>query len=263
LILQANYCILYMLEVRKEKSSVSSGNYQPSLFENYDVIAHATASETILCRKPRRKSRSDTMIQARKLEQPKPTYSQDSWHNYNQSQRTEKTMFQALLFELCEGVYESPQSMGRKRASLRDIIFCIILKNYTTLSGRRNSCDIEDAHEKGYIERPLAYNTIFKYMQDEEISVLLRDMIHASAQPLKEIETDIAFDATGYGTPNFKRWYDMKYGNTEDWHDWFKLHIACGVKTGIITSFEISERHAHDSRFFKKLFDSTGKRLCD
>jgi transposase len=49
----------------------------------------------------------------------------------------------------------------------------------------------------------------------------------------------------------------MKYGNTEDWHDWFKLHIACGVKTGIITSFEISERHAHDSRFFKKLFDST------
>lgn len=82
-------------------------------------------------------------------------------------------------------------------------------------------------------------------------------MIKASALPLKEIETDIAFDSTGYGTPNFKRWYDMKYGNTEDWHDWFKLHIACGVKTGIITSFEISERHAHDSRFFKKLFDST------
>ncbi len=187
---------------------------------------------------------------------PKPTYSQD-WHNYNKSQKSEKELFQALLFELCEGIFEPFQAMGRKRASLRDVIFCITLKNYTALSGRRNFCDIEDAHAKGYIEKPLAYNTIFKYMQDEEISVLLKEMIQVSAMALKEVETDIAFDSTGFGTPNFKRWYDMKYGNTEDWHDWFKLHIACGVKTGIVTSFEISERHAHDSRFFKKLFDST------
>lgn len=197
------------------------------------------------------------MQQTALLDKQKPTYSQDSWHNYNLSQKTEKEMFSALLFELCEGIFEPQQSIGRKRASLRDVIFCITLKNYTALSGRRNSCDIEDAHAKGYIEKPLAYNTIFKYMQDEEISILLKEMIQVSAMALKEVETDIAFDSTGFGTPNFKRWYDMKYGNTEDWHDWFKLHIACGVKTGIVTSFEISERHAHDSRFFKKLFDST------
>lgn len=244
-------------DLDKRKSSVSSGNYQPSLFENNDVIAHAEVSETLLCRNSRPKSRSDTMQQTVKSDKPKPTYSQDSWRNYNNAQRSEKAVFQSLLFELCEGIFEPPQTFGRKRASFRDIIFCITLKNYTTLSGRRNSCDIADAHEKGYIEKPLAYNTVFKYMQNDEITVLLRDMIQASAHPLKEVETDIAFDSTGFGTPNFKRWYDMKYGNTEDWHDWYKLHIACGVKTGIITSFEISERHAHDSRFFKPLFDST------
>jgi transposase len=245
---------------KEEKSSVNSGNYQPSLFENYDVIAHEVTPESLLCRTSRQKSRSDAMQQTVTLEtpkKPKPTYAQESWHNYNVSQRNEKGMFLSLLFELCEGIFEPHQHMGRKRASLRDIIFGITLKNYTTLSGRRNSCDIDDAFEKGYLEKPLAYNTLFKYMQNDEITILLRDMIKASSLPLLEVETDFAFDSTGFGTPNFKRWYDMKYGNTEDWHDWYKLHACVGVKTGIVTSFEISERHAHDSKFFKPLFNST------
>ncbi len=191
------------------------------------------------------------------IKKPKPTYSQESWRDYNRSQQTEKGMFLALLFELCEGIYEPPQKMGRKRASLRDVIYCIALKNYTTLSGRRNSTDIQDAFEKGYLEKPLHYNTVFKYLQNEEITILLRDMIIASSLPLREVESDFAFDATGFGTPTFKRWYDMKYGGDEDWHDWLKLHACVGVKTGIVTSFEISERHSHDSKFFKKLFDST------
>lgn len=197
------------------------------------------------------------MAQTATVKKPKPTYSQENWHNYNESQKSEKGLFLALLFELCEGIFEPSQAMGRKRASLRDVIFCITLKNYTTLSGRRNFCDIEDAFTKGYLEKPLHYNTVFKYLQSEEITILLRDMITASSLALREVETDFAFDSTGFGTPTFKRWYDMKYGNTEDWHDWYKLHACVGVKTGIVTSFEISERHAHDSKFFKPLFDST------
>lgn len=144
---------------KEEKSSISSGNYQPNLFENYERDCGTQVTpESLLCRKSAKKSRSDTMNQAVRLDnqtKQKPTYSQDNWHNYNNAQRSEKGMFSALLFELCEGIFEPQQSMGRKRASLRDIIFCITLKNYTTLSGRRNSCDIEDAHEKGYIENRL------------------------------------------------------------------------------------------------------------
>jgi transposase len=187
---------------------------------------------------------------------PKPTYSQN-WRPYNQSQKSEKEMFLALLFELCEGVFEPPQSRGRRRASLRDVIFCITLKSYTTRSGRRNHGEVDDAFTKGYVEKPLAYNTLFKYMQDEEVSFLLKKMITASSLALREVETDFAIDSTGFGTPTYKRWFDMKYGNTEDWHDWYKLHACVGIKTGIITSFEISERHDHDSTFFKPLFDRT------
>lgn len=48
---------------KEEKSSISSVNYQPSLFENYNVIAHEADSETILCRNSRQKSRSDIVEQ--------------------------------------------------------------------------------------------------------------------------------------------------------------------------------------------------------
>lgn len=188
---------------------------------------------------------------------PPPEKPIPNWTNYNKSQQSEKGLFLALLFDLCEGIFEPVQQMGRKRASLKDVIFGITLKNYTTLSGRRNSFDIDEAHEKGYLSQPLHYNTLVKYMGSEEITLLLREMINTSSAPLREVETDFAFDSTGFGTPNFKRWYDMKYGNTEDWHDWYKLHACVGIKTGIVTSFEISERHAHDSKFFKPLFDST------
>jgi transposase len=182
---------------------------------------------------------------------------QRNWQAYNQYQRTEKGVFLSLLFELCEGIEEPIQSRGRKRASLRDLIFAMTLKNYTLLSGRRNSTDIQDAFEKGYIEKPYHYNTIFKYLQDERITDLLQKMIETSCQPLKSIEKDFAIDATGFGTPQYKRWYGIKYGGDEDWRDWYKLNICCGVQTGIITSFIISERYSHDGQFFKPLFDST------
>lgn len=186
---------------------------------------------------------------------PQKTYRR-FWKSYNNAQKNEKVMFMSLLRELCDGINEPEQHMGRKRVSIKDAIFCIALKNYTTLSGRRNNCDIQDAFEKGFISQPLAYNTIFKYMQDEQITDLLKGMIETSAQSMREIETDFGFDSTGFSTPNFVTWHNVKWGGTEDWHDWYKLHVCAGLKTGIIASFEISERAAHDSQFFKPLFES-------
>ena len=51
----------------------------------------------------------------------------------------------------------------------------------------------------------------------------------------------------------------MKYGNNEDWHDWLKMHLMCGVKTHIVTSVEMSGATANDSPFYKPLVDQTAK----
>jgi transposase len=243
----------------KKNSPASSVNCQPSLFENSGACDRDEISnQDSLCHNPPQTSRKSTMNTTHELTQ-KPTYSQN-WKSYNQAQKSEKGMLLSLLHELCSGISEPEQTMGRPRASLKDAIFAITLKNYTTLSGRRNNSDITDAHDKGFLSQPISYNTIFKYMQDERVTELLREMILTSAQALQEIETDFAFDSTGFGTTITNTWYNVKYGNSEDWRDWFKLHACIGVKTGIVASFEISERYSHDSKYFKPMFDSTKER---
>jgi len=73
------------------------------------------------------------------------------------------------------------------------------------------------------------------------------------------VEQDFSVDSTGFGTCNYVRWYGMKYGGTEDWHDWLKLHAMVGTSTHIITSVELSGRHDHDSQFFTPLVSDTAR----
>jgi transposase len=42
-------------------------------------------------------------------------------------------------------------------------------------------------------------------------------------------------------------------------HDWLKAHVMCGVKTHIITSVEVSDRHDNDYGFFAPLVKATAQ----
>jgi transposase len=77
--------------------------------------------------------------------------------------------------------------------------------------------------------------------------------------PLKSIETDFAVDSSGFSTTSYVRWFDVKYGKDEDWHDWIKMHLMCGTSTHIVTSVELSRAKAHDSPYYKPLVDATAK----
>lgn len=87
----------------------------------------------------------------------------------------------------------------------------------------------------------------------------LNQLIAQSAAPLQSIETQFAVDSSGFSTSTYVRWFDVKYGNNEDWHDWVKMHLMCGVKTHIVTSVEISRATKHDSPYYKPLLASTAK----
>jgi hypothetical protein len=86
----------------------------------------------------------------------RPTYKQN-WSAYNEAQTTEKHRFQALLFDLCRGVPQPQREKGRGRQPLAigDVIFSAAFKIYSTLSSRRFMCDLNDAHDRGYLTRPL------------------------------------------------------------------------------------------------------------
>jgi transposase len=184
------------------------------------------------------------------------TYRQE-WHEYNQAQTNEKSKLQHLLFELCQTIDEPPQVMGRPRASLSDLIFAATLKVYTGMSGRRNQSDLREALMRGYLSMPLHYNTISKYLEREDLTPYLRELIVASSLPLKSIESDFAVDSSGFATGQFSRWFDAKYGAEMKQHEWIKVHLMCGVKTNIVTSVEVSGAHANDTTFLKPLLETT------
>ena len=188
----------------------------------------------------------------------KQKYTQ-SWPEYNKAQQYEKAHFIEFLHQLCSGIEEPIQTNGRPRLPLADIIFAATYKTYTMVSARRFASDLRDALAKGYISKMPSYNSIFDYFQMESLTPYLKQLIAQSAAPLQSIETDFAVDSSGFSTSTYVRWFDVKYGNNEDWHDWIKMHLMCGVKTHVVTSVEISRATKHDSPFYKPLLQQTAK----
>jgi transposase len=185
------------------------------------------------------------------------TYRQQ-WPAYNKAQTREKSEFLALLYELCEGIDEPVQTTGRPRLPLGDIIFGIIFRTYSTLSGRRFMSDLRDAKTKGYLSRLPSYNSLFDYLKMESLTPYLQHLITVSSLPLKSVETTFAVDSSGFSTGQM-RWYDAKYGETADCKLWVKLHLMCGTTTNVVTSVEASDGFAHDYPFYKSLVEKTAQ----
>jgi transposase len=234
----------------KKRALPSADNTQQDLFDHSVLEHEVTANLLCIYHAPNARCMMNP--------NPKPTYSQN-WHQYNLSQTREKSYFLSLLFELCSLIEppQKPQGRGRPPAPLSDLIYAACVKVYNCTSGRRNQSDLDEAFRRGFLSRPVRYNTVFKYLELEVMTSYLHQLITESSLPLKSVEVDFALDSSGFGTCQYKRWFDVKYGNTEDWHDWIKLHVMTGVKTNIITSCEVSRRYANDSPYFKPLVERT------
>lgn len=188
----------------------------------------------------------------------KKTYKQE-WSSYNKAQTNEKAHFLAFLYELCSKVEEPIQTMGRPRLPLKDILFAVTFKTYSMMSARRFASDMRDALAKGYVSKAPSFNSVFDYLQMESLTPYLKQLIAESSLPLKSVETDFAVDSSGFSTTSYVRWFDVKYGGNEDWHDWIKMHLMCGTSTHIVTSVELSRAKSHDSPYYKPLVEATAK----
>ena len=234
------------------------------------VCKHLYAVQFVIQRETATTTTTDTegnttTITATTEKVTRKTYTQD-WPAYHTAQVNEKSQFLALLYELCQGVEEPIQTFGRPRASFADIIFAASYRVYSTLSGRRFMTDLRDAKARGYLSRLPSYNSMFDYLQMPSLTPYLKRLIELSALPLKSVEVDFAVDSSGFSTCRFTRWFDVRYGKNEDWREWLKLHMICGVKTNIITSVEVTEAYANDSPYFKPLVEQTvrnGFRLAE
>jgi hypothetical protein len=122
-------------------------------------------------------------------------------------------------------------------------VFACASKVYSTISARRFISDLSDAHEKGYLTRLPHYNSIQNYMESEELTPILHELIAIAAKPLAAVEVDFAIDSTGFTGRSYTRHYDVKYRGKDE-RQWVKLHAMTGIKTNVITACLIKGRDA-------------------
>jgi transposase len=187
------------------------------------------------------------------------TYPQD-WRAYNAAQTHEKERFLDLLRDLCGGVSELPQPKKRRPPlPIQDALFAACFKVYSTMSVRRFMSDLRDAQAKGYLSKVPHFNSICNYLENPQLTPILRDLITETSRPLTAVEVDFAADSSGFTTSRFIRWYDHKYGAVRQQHEWVKVHLMCGVKTNIVTAVEIRDKDASDTKLLPALVDATAQ----
>jgi transposase len=200
---------------------------------------------------------SETITENVTVTKTRKTYPQN-WPAYNQAQQNEKREFQRLLAEICKGIPTPPQvGRGNRRLPLCDAVFCAVFKVYCTLSARRFTSDLCDAHEKGYIEKVPHFNTVLQALENPDLFPLLISLIEQAALPLKSVESKFAVDSTGFAFSRFVRWFDIKYNRFTSEQQWVKAHICTGVQTNVITAVEIHERDAGDIVHLPALVETT------
>lgn len=186
------------------------------------------------------------------------TYGQ-KWAAYDKAQNNEKLFLMQLLHELCSAVEEPPYTFGRPKIAQADMVFCAVMKVYSTFSLRRCMSDIKIAHSYGFLDHVPSYASIGHYMQKEEVHDVLYDLIRISATPLAAVDVDFAADASGFSTCRFARYHDFKHKKDSKYRIWVKAHIMAGVKTNIITSAVITEGLAGDSPQLPRLVSETAQ----
>ncbi len=188
----------------------------------------------------------------------KVTYAQD-WSAYDKAQTHEGEFFMRYLSDLCGGIQNKPYVFGRPTVPMSDMVFVSALKVYSTFSLRRFANLMKTANEKKYIDGVVHYSTVARYMEKEELTPILMNLIKQSSIPLASVESDFAVDSSGFSTSRFDRWFSFKYGKVIDSRMWIKAHIACGTKTNIVTAVKLTESTGADSPQFKGLIEDTAQ----
>jgi transposase len=174
-----------------------------------------------------------------KVEATRITYPQ-AWSAYNKSQETEKTRFMELLSDLVQTTKKEEYVFGRPKTSDQDMLFSSALKVYTQFSLRRFMSDLNEAKEKGLVEKKPCFASVGHYMQKESLAPLLKELIQKSASVLKSVEGNFAIDSTGFRTTKFNDYCKDKH-DTKRKHEFLKLHAVVGTKTNIICACNVTE----------------------
>ena len=188
----------------------------------------------------------------------KVSYTQN-WKAYDHAQIYQKELFMQLLQDVCSRVPQPEYTFGRPKLPLSDMVFLSALKVFSTFSLRRFLADAEIAKERGYIEKVPTYVSVAHYMENPDVTPVIKELIKLTSLPLTTVESDFTIDSSGFGTSRFVKWFDHKYGKEVDTRAWVKAHLVCGVKTNVVTAVQLTMTNEHDSKFLPELVMQTAE----
>jgi len=209
---------------------------------------------------PEKRAYIQKMLQEYEKSKPAKRKYSTNWQAYNEAQTKEGIQFMQLLHELINQVEFVPKnSRGRPSADIRDILFSCGMKLYTGLANRRLISQLEVAKELKLLAKVPDFRTIQKYLNKIEVTDILKELLTLSSLSLRSFEDKFAVDATGFSTDKYESWFNAKYKARSKRSKFVKVHAMVGVKTGIITSLEITDGHRNDCPQFVLLVNKTGE----
>ena len=181
------------------------------------------------------------------------------WAAYTAAQVNEGEVFASLLREICDTIPQPPQTTGRPRMPLGDMLYAMGLKVYSGRSTRRAMSEIRGAVAAGRMSVAPSFVTTIRNFERADVTPVLHSLVQASAIPLSGLETYSAVDSTGFSSSTYGRWFDHKWGGkkTGGKEDWVKLHGIVGVNTNIVTAAEVDVAYSADSPRLPGLVQAT------
>ena len=225
----------------------------PDFQDRWKMCKHIYAVQVVL---QREEGEEVTTIKA--IESVEVTHTQ-SWSSYNAVQVREGELFGPLLREPCDSVPQPPQTRGRPRLPLSDMLYGLGLKVYSTLSSRRAMSEIRNAVACGMMAREPNFSTPMRYLEKPDLTPVLRTLIQGSSLPLRDVEVDFAQDASGFASTSYNRWFDHKWGNSKKETKWVKLHLMCGVQTNMVTAADATASMSADSPYLPDFVRTTAQ----
>jgi len=184
-----------------------------------------------------------------------------NWAAYDKGQTEEIRLATFLLADLVNEVPEIPRgpgAAGRPPISLRDGLFCAILKVYHGVSGRRARSHYVNAAERGSLTEAPSFMVASRALNKPEATSILYGLLRLTAAPLAGLEEDgvVAPDSTGIQTTSFGAWREAKHSEKRQ-REWLKVHAMVGTKTHVIIRAVVGEANSGDSPQFGPLLRGT------
>ena len=186
----------------------------------------------------------------------KRTYHRD-WSAYNAAQVNEwpqllRHLRDIVTYDVQEPVYVR----GRPPLGLKDEVAMAILKVYGVKCSRRDNSALNEPMREGVISAKVKphFNAVSKFWNRSDAFPTLYHVLECTASPLRDIETSLSVDSTGFRLGSSSFWGPDKHGYVNE-RSYLKAHLITGDKTHIIAGAIITDERGADTAQFAPLVE--------